>query len=265
MPANFENTQTQIVFNTAEKIIENFSEFISTFFPNLNTIVNGVPQMHSLINNYLNGGLGLGLNLKQIVFNSKARNFRISSFWFIYLYNELIMMIIFTLNDPEKIIAAGLGYMAFRYVDFGGGFNFYYLNNYNTINDFVIYEVPSKIKDPQNISDYPSFSINNYIKSSAINFLQSLKITNPTEEDINNWKSLMRANKTQITNYIRLIMIGPFLRLYNDGSKIMPEEPFAKDLLTAYNDISQNVKDNNPYFHGNYLDVINHIQLIEKS
>ena len=222
--------------------------------------------MHSLINNYLNDGLGLGLNLKQIVFNSKGRNFRISSYWFIYLYSQLIINVLFTLNDVEKIIAAGLGYMAFRYVDFGGGFNFYYLNNYNTINDFVIYEVPSKIKDPQNISDYPFWSLNDYIKTVAINTLKRNNITNPTEEDINNWKSLLRANKTQITNYIRLIMIGPFLRLYNDGENIDTNSTYATDLFTAYDNISQNVKDNNPWIGTDrleWLKVINHSQLIQ--
>ena len=282
--AHFGNSSDElIVFYSQNKIVSNFIKFINIYYPNLNKPDNN-NNIEYLIKYYLSTDYGV-TSFETI--NGLTEKLTLSDNWlvsFFFTLQPLLDTITVTLNDINKIITAGLGIYTINNVSNDQNeIKSYYLNDYNTEKDFIIYTVPTDFNQSninaqnENINDIYDenynttgnnipykWSLNRYIKYTAKQILIETPTipTKPitekdiTEEDITEWIKLIKSKIDVITDYIRLCIIGHFIKL-STNRDIIDATTYASDLQAAYNRI--NTKQISKELD-NYLATINKIK-----
>lgn len=260
---NFVNT-APVIFYTSDDVKHNFNLFITTFYSDLN-----ITEMNKLIDYYIHTDykeLEQNITIESIISNIETiEQNPINMFYYVYFLNEIKDVLILATSNKTDYICAGLGAMVLEQLDNNDDkIKSYYLDDYDKINDFIIYKVPfnfgydkitpenTEIKDiyndkyeiEPNITPPYKFSLNRYSKFSAKKYLNS---SDPTEEQLNNFLTLIRNNKDLLIVYLRLLLIGPFIRLWfgtniNTDYDLKMDSNYARDLTTALNNINSDVK-----------------------
>ncbi len=251
-----------IVFDSIDKIKNNFETFINRYFSYLDV---------KLMNNMLKNDYGIDKSIQEII--SNIPNIKMSA------YTDLIIQNIgFILNSnlsEENLILSGLGITVIsNIVDKTN--KAYYLNDYKKVNDFVIYFVSkdyntnlitatnTDIKDfytpngeQSNTSVPYKVSINNlkkYFLTVIIQAISGMLDNNikPTQDEINNLGNIIKANINAFIEFSRLLLIGPLIfykkpndtQIINDIKKVLTDKinNEMKTYMPPLDDIESNYK-----------------------
>ena len=157
---NFEATTSSgvLVFDTINKINKNYSKFLATFFKNIDI-------------NYINDNIkknGIDKTMANIE-TEKNINFYVLHMFMIN--NVLSRFVFFTGSLTDKIL---LGIASVAFLNIGlqqsnKNIKFYYLNDYEKYNDFIIYMVPSSYTgDTTKLNEDTSFILVDILKEQEL-------------------------------------------------------------------------------------------------
>jgi hypothetical protein len=240
---NFQNNfQNNLVYDSADKIKQNFTAFMNTYYPNID--INKMNQM-------LKEDYGINKTIQEIINDHPD----------VYLTNYLIQIAglsgfyNMTLDNPTDTILSGLGYITIMKLTIPENtYDLYYLNDYDQVKDFVVYYIPpsfdkTKITNTNNEIEFIEtragnsslylnkpykVGFNNKNKDTIIksivraNEKMGKTVSSITEPDINNFLNIFKANKDAILKYVRLTLIAPFIKLHintnlTDSSKVISD------------------------------------------
>ena len=174
---------------------------------------------------------------------------------------QVILFLSSILDNSTDIILCGLGIILLNKINIPNT-KYYYLEDYEQMNDFIIYITPSsydvaKITSTNTdikYNDEPNSNIELYkiglkrvgriqFKNMIIQKLKNPANANVSEEEIDNVANIFKSNKQYVLKYGRLYLIGPLIRINNgvdltESSKIVadlsdlfiPEKYFSKDM-----------------------------------
>ncbi len=258
-----ENFQNELVYDSVDKIKQNFTAFMNTYYPLLD--INAMNKM-------LKDDYGINKTMQEIINDHPDVYFKQ------YLMNlaGMSMFLNMVLDNQTDTILSGLGYVTIMKLNIPKDtYEIYYLNDYDQMNDFIVYYIPtsfdktkitntnSEIDFPPSYNDSVIFSYNtgmdvkpfkfgfknlNESKTKeAIKYADTIagKTTSSiTESDINNFLNIFKANKNSIIRYVRLMLIAPFIKLHTNetittSSKVMsdlvdlftPNKYFNNDII----------------------------------
>ncbi len=219
---NFQNNT--IVYDSIDKIKQNFETFINTFIPILDV---------NLMNKMLKEEYGVNKTLQEIINENNNLYFK----QYINFLINIIKFINIILTDKTDIILAGIGLIILIKVSMENPSDYYYLNDYEKMNEFIIYSIPSSF-DKTKINSTNTDIIFSKLEDSNIlpykigltresrNIMRDIIIDsysrtsgNPntiSEQDIDNGIRIFKENKEALLKYCRLLLIGPFIKLDNN-------------------------------------------------
>jgi hypothetical protein len=213
---NIENT---IVFDNFDKINKNFNLFMSIYFPSID-----MNKIYELLKDY-------NINNIQKIINDK--NINVLQYFFSDINLFYIASSIYTENNNINIISFGLFIILMwnllmknisndniTYKTNINDWQFYYLNDYNKVNDFYIYIVPKTITENINtlntntnvietnnisIMKLPNIykiSLHQIIKETIlkpyISFIRDTSIINITDNEYNDFIPLIKKNSISL-------------------------------------------------------------------
>lgn len=260
-----------VVFTLYDDIKDNFDEFITTYYPSLN-----ITEMNRLTDYYIHtdyNTLDTDITINKIISNIEtSENKQIPFFNYYFFLEEIKNILILATTKEADFICAGLGTIVLNKLAFDSSEissnKLYYLGDYEKINDFIIYVVPNDFDEaevtalnPYIIDSFDNeynfitfdppykFSLNKYSKYAIKYYLNNKNNVEPTEDQINAFLTLVRNNLQSIIKYLRLLLIGPFIRLYTGTIKNVDNDydlkmtfQYTIDLTTAFNEIDSEVR-----------------------
>jgi hypothetical protein len=248
---NFQDSA--IVYDSVDKIKNNFETFITTYFPFLDI---------KIMNDMLKNDYGVNKTIKEIISEHPDANLNmlIQSF-----LPQIILYLSSMLDNSTNIILCGLGIILLNKINTPDT-TYYYLEDYEKMNDFIIYITPSsydvnkitstntdfKYEDETDIRTIKTFKIGlkrynrTQFKNMIVQNLNKPANINISDEEIDTVINIFKSNKQYVLKYGRLFLMGPLIRINNgvdliESSKIVadlsdlciPEKYFSKD-MTPY-------------------------------
>ena len=224
---HFQNNQNDIVYNSINIIKDNFESFINTYFPILDV---------NLMNKMLKDDYNVNKTMQEIL----NENSNISLLPYVNLIQTMTRSFITLIGNKTDAILCGLGMITILKLDIP--LKFYYLNDYEQNNDFIIYIIPSSFditkltntnSEIQNINNFTDIKkldipyklginqLNRYLIKglilSAKNKNTTSSVLEISEQEIDNVVQIFRNNRESVLKYIRLFLLGPIIKLYNNA------------------------------------------------
>jgi hypothetical protein len=222
----FQNNQNDIVYNSINIIKDNFENFINTYFPILDV---------NLMNKMLKDNYNINKTMQEIL----NENSNISLTPYVNLLQTMTRSFITLIGNKTDTILCGLGIITILKLDIP--LKFYYLNDYEQNNDFIIYIIPStfditkltntnsEIQNINNFTDVKSLDrpyklginqLNIYLIKDLILSAKNKNTTSSaleiSEQEIDNVVQIFINNREPVLKYLRLLLLGPFIKLYNN-------------------------------------------------
>ncbi len=247
-----ENFQNELVYDSVDKIKQNFTTFMNTYYPFLDI---------NTMNKMLKEDYGINKTIQEII------NDHPDVYFTRYLTNlaGYSMFLNMALDNQTDTILCGLGYITIMKLNIPKDtYDLYYLDDYDQMNDFVIYYIPTsfdktKITNTNSEIDFPpsyndsvlfpntvidvkpfKFGFKNLNESKikqAIEYADTKagKTTSSiTESDINNFLNIVKANKNSLIRYNRLLSIAPFIKLHTNET-ITTSSKVISDIRDLFN------------------------------
>jgi hypothetical protein len=177
------------------------------------------------------------------------------------LINSFIKIIILGSSTQNELILGGLGYNLLNNIN-KINYKSYYLNDYDTNNDFVIYNTPNTYDtnlitstnenirniytmegNENNISSTEPYkmSINNLKKYFYKTFIPGTSVARSesaqTEDEINNINNIIGENKDFLYRFARLSLLAPLILHENRNN-----QKILDDIRTNFNNMTDNLK-----------------------
>jgi hypothetical protein len=256
----FQNNN-DVVFDSVDKIINNFDLFITTYYPSLD-----INDLNNILKNY-----GVPKTMQEILIENKdLPNMNRS------IINIIIMLafqiLTMSMNNSNDIICAGLSIIITNNLIVDNKMNqkMVYLNDFNTTDDFYIYFLPSSYDTSKlsNITDIDKinfmdrnipnyYDVNNLIKpykigimsatkktikESIVSFkISQLNLSNPSatidsnsitasDDEINQRIKLINDNRASLYEFMKLRLLAAFVILYTKTDLTLSSQ-ILKDLI----------------------------------
>jgi hypothetical protein len=208
-----ENFYEDIVFDSKEKLNNNFEKFLQIYCPSVD-----ISKISALLKED-----GVNKSIDNIIKDNK-----IDALLFYMSVLEQLILHIYAENNKTNIILFGLSILIINKIMSRDGIERYYLNDYDTQKEFIIYSIPNTYKiDISNISKLSTdenIKLNNVFnvlpdntrpyKFSLFNMLKERNIkpvvaavfqkkqSDITEDDVNKYLSIIKDNNNGIKNLL---------------------------------------------------------------
>ena len=242
-----ENFQNDLVYDSVDKIKQNFTAFMNTYYPIID--INTMNQM-------LKDDYGINKTMQEIINDHPDVYFENYLMQIIGLSGFLNMVF----DNQTDTILSGLGYITIMKLNMPEDtYDLYYLNDYDQVKDFVVYYIPpsfdkTKItntnteieftetsgRQPANFLNKPyKFGFNFKNKETIIksivgaNERMGKTVSSISDTDINDCINIFKANKDPVLRYVRLMLIAPFIKLHTD-TNLTSSSKVISDLIDLF-------------------------------
>ena len=236
-----------VVFDSYDKIKNNFEMFINIYLPIFST---------NAMNNILKQNYGINKSMQQIISSIKIFNTR-QYMWLIYL---CILVLLISTRDPRQTYLIGLAMIIINNSE-KSNIKGYYLDDYNKMKDFIIYVVPNNfdktlitstndsIKDTftengDRIELSPPYKISlkkmklHFIKNPTKPYTTDRPITSSSSNQINILTQLLYSNMGSFIHISRLMILAPLI--LNEKPN---ETKIVEDIINMHKKLSNEVKE----------------------
>jgi len=243
---NFQNNlQNNLVYDSVDKIKQNFTAFMNTYYPVLD--INKMNQM-------LKEDYGINKTMQEIINDHPDVYFT----QYLMQLTGLSGFLNMTLDNPTDTILSGLGYITIMKLTMSEDtYDLYYLNDYDQVKDFVVYYIPSSFDKTKitntnteiefietrarssSLNKPYKFGFNNKNRDTIMksivkaNEKMGKTVSSITEPDINNYINIFKANKDAILRYVRLMLIAPFIKLHTT-TPVTPSSKVISDIVDLF-------------------------------
>ncbi len=249
--------EVDVVYDSYDKIKNNFEKYINTFLPILN-----VNEMNKLIQKYTN----TNKTIDNIISDNINKNYEGYIKETLKILGSQIQAL--TTNEIDNILG-GVVLINLLNIEIINkqniNYKLYYLDDYNKTKDFVIYFIPNNydktnidtntaenftsIDDLSNSTKLYKYSINNELFKSGKQLISTKKnkpMDEITDDDVKQLIIIFRKNPSPLIKYLQLLLIMPIVKLQTKTT-ITINEGLGKDFFDLFNVPNSFTDDIKPY------------------